>query len=170
MSRICLQEKYLRPKNAFLWMASFVFWLKFLWSLFLRVQLTIPRIGLDNGLVLNKRQTIIWTNADSIHWRIYVALGGEEFEQARFKRGLLHPAFHRSALDNISGGPSVMLIFDVSLLTTQINSWTNSGFASNFRCHDSHMTSWWCSYQNVSVYCNPSWLLNCTHIIVVLSF
>ena len=24
------------------------------------------------------RQAIIWTNADPIHWRIYVALGGEE--------------------------------------------------------------------------------------------
>ena len=24
------------------------------------------------------RQAIIWANADQVHWRIYVALGGEE--------------------------------------------------------------------------------------------
>ena len=35
-------------------------------------------IGLDNGLVPNRRQAIIWTNADQIDWRIYVALGGDE--------------------------------------------------------------------------------------------
>ena len=56
--------------DAFSWMKSFVFWLKFHWSLLLRVQL----IGLDNGLARNKWQAIIWTNADRIHWRIYVAL------------------------------------------------------------------------------------------------
>ena len=33
---------------------------------------------LDNGLVTNKRQTIIWTNAGPIYWRIYAALGGNE--------------------------------------------------------------------------------------------
>ena len=62
--------------NAFSWMKSFVFWLKFYWSLFLRVQL----IGSDNGLVPNRRQAIIWTNADPIHWRIYAALGGDELK------------------------------------------------------------------------------------------
>ena len=25
-----------------------------------------------------RRQAIIWTNADPIHWRIYAALGGDE--------------------------------------------------------------------------------------------
>ena len=49
---------------------SFVFWSKFHWSLFL---------GVENGLVMNRRQAIIWTNADSTHWRIYAALGGDEF-------------------------------------------------------------------------------------------
>ena len=38
-----------------------------------------PSIVLDNGLALNGRQTIIWTNADPFHWRIYAALGGDEF-------------------------------------------------------------------------------------------
>ena len=32
--------------------------------------------GLDNGLALNKGQSIIWTIADPVHWRIY--LGGNE--------------------------------------------------------------------------------------------
>ena len=35
-----------------------------------------PRTGLDNGLATNRRQAIIWTNADPIHWRIYAAPGG----------------------------------------------------------------------------------------------
>ena len=33
-------------------------------------------IGLDNGLVSKRQQAIIWSNADLIHWRIYVAQGG----------------------------------------------------------------------------------------------
>ena len=37
----------------------------------------IPRIGLDNGLAPNRQQTIIWTNADLIHWCKYAALGGD---------------------------------------------------------------------------------------------
>ena len=35
-------------------------------------------INLDNGLQPSRRQAIIRTNADPIHWRIYAALGGEE--------------------------------------------------------------------------------------------
>ena len=34
--------------------------------------------GLDNGLVPNRRQAIILTNADPNHWRIYAALRGDE--------------------------------------------------------------------------------------------
>ena len=41
--------------------------LKFHWS-----------IDLDNGLVLSRRQIIIWTNAGPVHWRIYATLGGIE--------------------------------------------------------------------------------------------
>ena len=33
-----------------------------------------PSIGLDNSLVPNRRQAIIWTNADPIHWIIYVTI------------------------------------------------------------------------------------------------
>ena len=32
----------------------------------------------DNGLASNRRQAILWTNADPIHWRIYVALWRDE--------------------------------------------------------------------------------------------
>ena len=35
-------------------------------------------ICLSDGLALNRRQAIIWTNVDLIVWRIYAALGGDE--------------------------------------------------------------------------------------------
>ena len=35
-------------------------------------------IGSDNGLAPSRRQAIIWTNVDPVHWRIYAALGGDE--------------------------------------------------------------------------------------------
>ena len=35
-------------------------------------------IGSDNGFAPFRRQAIIWTNADPVHWRIYAALGGDE--------------------------------------------------------------------------------------------
>ena len=34
----------------------------------------IHSIGLDNGSAPNRRQAIIWTNPDPIHWRLYAAL------------------------------------------------------------------------------------------------
>ena len=37
-----------------------------------------PSIGLDNGLAPNRRQAIIWANADPIYWHIYAALGGDD--------------------------------------------------------------------------------------------
>ena len=37
-----------------------------------------PAFGLDNGLVPNRWQAVIWNNADPIHWCIYAALGGDE--------------------------------------------------------------------------------------------
>ena len=61
--------------DAFSWMKSFVLWLKFHWSLFVRVQLTITQHCLDNGLAPNRPQAIILTNYDIIQWCIYVALG-----------------------------------------------------------------------------------------------
>ena len=35
-------------------------------------------MGSGNGLVLNRRQAIAWTNDGPVHWRIYAALGGGE--------------------------------------------------------------------------------------------
>ena len=35
-------------------------------------------IGWNNGITLNRRQAIIWTNADPVHWRIYAVLSGDE--------------------------------------------------------------------------------------------
>ena len=66
---------------AFSWMKSFVFWLKFHWSLFLRVQLTKNSTGLDIGLAPNRRQAITLTNADPIHWCIYAAQAGDELTE-----------------------------------------------------------------------------------------
>ena len=37
-------------------------------------------IGLYNGLASNRRQAVIWTNADLIRWRIYAALRGDELK------------------------------------------------------------------------------------------
>ena len=46
----------------------------------------IDSIGFDNGLARNRRQAIIWTNADPIYWRIYAALGGDELDQQKFSK------------------------------------------------------------------------------------
>ena len=34
--------------------------------------------GSDNGSAPNRRQVIIWTNADPVHWRIYAAQEGDD--------------------------------------------------------------------------------------------
>ena len=61
--------------DAFSWIQSFVFRLKFHRSSFLRVLFTMTQRWFRWWLVPNRRQSIIWTNADLIHWRIYAALG-----------------------------------------------------------------------------------------------
>ena len=43
----------------------------------------IGSFGSGNGLVPNRWQAIIWTNAGLIHWRIYGAPGGDELKQRR---------------------------------------------------------------------------------------
>ena len=84
--------------NAFSCMKKFEFWLKFHWSLFLRVQLTITKHWFKwwhDGLVLNRWQAIIWTNADLLLWRLYVGLGGDELMQKiRNSRGLAMELCH----------------------------------------------------------------------------
>ena len=61
----------------FFLMKIVVFRFKFNWSLFLRVLLTI---GSDNGLMLVRRQAIIWTNDCIVYWSIYVSLGLDELK------------------------------------------------------------------------------------------
>ena len=62
------------------WKVFFLFWVKFHWSPFLWVTLTITQRFLDNGLAPNRRQDIIWTYADLIHWCMYVVQGGDELK------------------------------------------------------------------------------------------
>ena len=45
--------------------------------------------GSGNGLVPNKRQAITWTNADTLNWCIYTALGGDELNHKMLS--LPHP-------------------------------------------------------------------------------
>ena len=55
---------------------NFLFWLKFHWNLFVRVQLTISQHWF---IYKYTGQAIIWTNTDPIHWRIHAALGEDQF-------------------------------------------------------------------------------------------
>ena len=109
--------------DAFSWMRTFVFLIKFHWSLFLRLQLTKTSIGLDNGLALNRRQAIIWTNADPVQWHIYTSLGGEELTHGKgmFSYRNRHmicssgtPKGHRNVLDNTWHSSWVMLRANVA--------------------------------------------------------
>ena len=59
----------------------FFVWFEFHWS-FVTKGLMDNKWALvqvpGNGLTPNRRQAIIWTNADPAQWRIYAALVGEE--------------------------------------------------------------------------------------------
>ena len=66
--------------DAFLWMESFAFWLKFHRSLFLRVQLTITQHWFrwwPGAEKATSHYLKFWTNADPIHY-IYAAPWGSE--------------------------------------------------------------------------------------------
>ena len=57
---------------------KFYILIKILLNFVPKVLLTLQLgIDLDNGLSANRRHAIIWANADLIHWRMYVALGGD---------------------------------------------------------------------------------------------
>ena len=47
----------------------------------------------------NRRQAIIWTNADSIHWRIYAALGEDEL--TKFPESIMHYILYFVTLKHI---------------------------------------------------------------------
>ena len=54
----------------------------------------LPSIGLDKGLGPNRRQAIIWTSADPIHWRIYAAPGGDELSHNWWANGSVICVIH----------------------------------------------------------------------------
>ena len=60
--------------NLFSSMKIVVFWFKFHWSMFPRVQLTISHHWFRYGLALNRHQAIIWTN-NGLVCDTYVSLG-----------------------------------------------------------------------------------------------
>ena len=66
--------------NAFSWMQMKEFGFKFHWKLIIYSQGS--SIGSGNGLAPNRRQAIVWTNADLINWRIYTTLKGDELRRA----------------------------------------------------------------------------------------
>ena len=61
----------------FFLMTIFAFPFNFQWSVLIRSNWWLISIGLDNGLLPNRRQAIIWTNdgIDHIDAKKYVALG-----------------------------------------------------------------------------------------------
>ena len=63
--------------NAFSWMKSFVFRLKFHWSLFLKVQLIISQHWFRYWPGTNRRQAITCANTDPVQWHIYATLRGD---------------------------------------------------------------------------------------------
>ena len=67
--------------NAFSSIKMIKLQLQFHWNLFPTVQLTINQHCSVEGLVLNRRQAITWTNGDPVHWCIYAALRGDELTQ-----------------------------------------------------------------------------------------
>ena len=73
--------------NENIWI-SIKIWLKFVPKG--RINILYSNIGSNNGLAPTRRQAIIWTNADPIHWHIYAALGGDELTLIIVRRaGLL---------------------------------------------------------------------------------
>ena len=73
-------------QNTFYWITMIEFLFAFHWNLFPGVQLTtLAQHGTCNSLGPKMQQTITWTNADPVHWRIYVALGGDALNGTRQK-------------------------------------------------------------------------------------
>ena len=64
--------------TAFYLVGRFFIWFKFYWSWFKFPVDNKTLISPSDGLVPNRRQTITWTNVDSVHWRLYVSTGFDE--------------------------------------------------------------------------------------------
>ena len=48
-----------------------------------------PTLVSDDGLAPNRRQAIIWTNTDPIHWCIYAALGWDALTEDLGSQGII---------------------------------------------------------------------------------
>ena len=64
--------------DAFSWMKSFIFDSNFPEVCSQGSNRQYNSMGLDDGLAPNRRQPIIWTNVERIHWDIYAAQRGVE--------------------------------------------------------------------------------------------
>ena len=60
--------------NAFSWMKTYEFLLRFHWSCFLRSNQQYSSINSNNSLAPTRWQAIIWSNGDLLCWRIYASL------------------------------------------------------------------------------------------------
>ena len=150
-------------------MKSLVFWLKCHWSLFPGVQLKIPSVDKDNGLLPYRRQAIIWTNGDRMHWRIYAALGADELSHLNrlqymslsvlgTKRGCILTRSHGiqnvfRATGHWSPFPSTRPSqcerkwFGIYCIASVTTCWTNGRVAGDLKCYDASISAslqWWC--------------------------
>ena len=67
--------------KAFSWMKMYKFWLKFHWSLFLRVQLTIIQHRFRKWLGADQATSHYLNQGWKIYWRIYASLGLNELNK-----------------------------------------------------------------------------------------
>ena len=67
--------------------------------------------GLDKDLAPNRRQAIIWANADPIYWRINEAQGGDELKRHALSNLYMavHTIWYCIQRINVKGKPSTRL-------------------------------------------------------------
>ena len=106
-------------------------------------------MGLDNGLAPNRRQAIIWTNADPNHWRIYAALGGDERPKKLAGFG-----------DYFAGWSKGWDYHSYRLLHKCLNKWgvgdrtiSPLSWITSYLCHK----NLWCYWQYWEVTVNTTW-------------
>ena len=83
--------------NALSWMKIFEFQIKVHWNMFLGSNCQYVSTGSDNGLAPFRQQAIFWTNADPVHRRIQVALGGDELTLQPYWRSWTLPKLWHSS-------------------------------------------------------------------------
>ena len=95
-------------------------------------------VGLDNGLAPNRRQAIIWTNADPIHWRIYAALG--QYELTHWGRNKMAANTEQSTLQSACG--SHLVIFSCGYFCHILHGYLNGTGISSYNCHRGSKHGW----------------------------